>query len=111
MGGLVIMANKELGEVAFEIGGKEYTLRLETGAMAAVETELDMDFDAVLKSRRVGCFISVFRHALRAHHGEISKEEAAELLNSAGLARARAAIGSALVNSRPLQNEAPSKNG
>lgn len=104
------MANKELGEVAFDIGGKEYTLRLETGAMAAIETELEMDLDAVLQSRRIGCLICIFRHALRARHGDISKEEAAELLNVAGLGPTRTAIGSALVNSRPLQNKVASKN-
>jgi hypothetical protein len=32
------MANAERGEVAFQAGGKDYTLRLHSGAIAAMET-------------------------------------------------------------------------
>lgn len=86
------MVNRERGEVGLEIGGKSYTLVLNTNAMALLEDSFstrdhEVTFDQVLARVNAGSV----RHiralvwaALHEHHPEITVPQTGNLIQEAG---------------------------
>jgi hypothetical protein len=103
------MANPVKGEVPIDIEGKRYTLVLNTFALAAVEQRLGMQWTSVFKKAADGEFgiqqiLALFHAALMKHHRRITEEEAANLIDEAGLPSINEALGQAVRLMQPFQN-------
>jgi hypothetical protein len=92
------MANKNRGESDLKIGGKTYTLKFGWNAIAQIETVLDKGINEILPliqdpaSFRGGALIAVLWGVLRHHHGELTLEDAGDLLDEAGPAAVSEAL-------------------
>ena len=98
------MANPHRGEVQFEAGGKNYTIRLSTNAICSLETELGVGFGEI--TRRLDGFNfltlrSVMRGALGAN---TSIAEAAAVIDELGYAEAVTQVMEAYRLAYPLPN-------
>lgn len=86
------MANRERGEVSLSIGGRVYTLYLDTNALALLEDlfstpERDMTFLEILERvqrNSVRHMRGMIWAALQHHHPDVSVQRAGELINDAG---------------------------
>lgn len=88
------MANPHKGELAFEAGGKTYTLRFSTNAICELEDKLDRSFlsisgdlaKAVTEPDKVrfGTVRAIMWAGLRDHHPNLTVEEAGEIMTQVG---------------------------
>lgn len=86
------MANRERGEIRFAVGGKTYTLVLNTHAMATLEEHFstpenevpwDVIWTRVLRGS-VRTVRALFWAMLQQHHPNVTLEGAAALIDQAG---------------------------
>jgi hypothetical protein len=101
------MANPVKGEVPLEIDGQKYMLVLNTYALASIEQRLGMQWTAVFKKAAEGEFgiqqiLALFHGALLKHHRRITEEEAANLIDAAGLPAINEALGQAVRLMQPF---------
>ena len=85
------MANREKGEVSFEVDGTSYTLSIDLNAMVALEEyfstpDKDVTFQDVVQQMNRGRmkYLRAFLwQALRKHHPDMTLEQAGALVNAA----------------------------
>jgi len=94
------MANRQKGEVAFEVEGASYTLRFTIDAICALEDRLDQGLGEIamraLTSKRVGFMRGLMWAGLRQHHPDVDMVAAGELIAGLGMAQAGELLGEAL---------------
>jgi len=86
------MANREKGEVALTVGGRDYTLVLNTNAMAAIEDHLstpsqDVTWDAFWKRVMRGSVraVTVLLWGMcRKYHPEVTVDQVGEFVDELG---------------------------
>jgi len=84
------MANPVKGEVPIQISGQSYTLVLGTYALALMERRAGMSWSKMFKKAEEGNWgvsdvLMVFHAALLRHHKSITEEQAADLMDQAGI--------------------------
>lgn len=86
------MAKPVIADIDLPHGGRVLKLRLSTLAIGALQDAWGLEsFDAVLQrmmtlgTGRIGDFADMLWAALRRHHPEIGREEAAEILDDLGI--------------------------
>lgn len=104
------MANKSRGEVAFEAGGKTYTLRLSVNAIAEIEDLLGglgiAEITASLaKSPKLGTLRALVWGGLRQHHPDLSLFDAGDIIGDVGVTRTSEIIGESLAAAFPEATE------
>lgn len=96
----MMAANPHLGDVAFEAGGKSYTLRLGTLALAVLEGETGIPaskyFARPLDQWGVRDLRDVFISAMARHHSDLREAEICDIIDEIGLNRAGDLIAKAL---------------
>jgi hypothetical protein len=100
------MANPVKGELPLEVGGKRYTFVLGTYALAAVERRMKMPWTKLFKRAADGDWgmneILAITHAgLLRHHRDMTEEQAADLIDAAGVERIVDLIGEAMKLMQP----------
>lgn len=88
------MANPNKGEVAFDAGGKSYTLHFSTNAICELEDKLDRSFIAISSELakaasapekiRLTTLRAIFWAGLQDHHPDIDLKAAGKLVVAAG---------------------------
>lgn len=88
------MSNPHRGDVAFEAGGKAYTLRYSANAICELETAFDKGFIAIAtdmaaweknpRLMRLGAIRTLFWAGLQDHHPDIDQKVAGELVLELG---------------------------
>lgn len=101
------MANAERGEVDLDVGGKTFTLRLGSNALASIEETLGIDLTEIIEQFQSGRVkLSLLRGvlfgALREHHKDVSLFDAGDILDKVGVATATTAIGEAFNRAFPV---------
>lgn len=110
------MANKQVGEVSFQAGDETYTLRLGSWAIAELESETGrpiLDIATEMEDpakRRMHTMIAVFCAALRQHHPDVDRRQAADIMDRAGLPFTMGKLEEALNLAFPEEGEAKSTN-
>ena len=84
-----VLPNPQKGEVKLEIAGTQYTFRITTNAMAALEGVINISlFDLVRKlntgTYRVGEVRALIWAALQDEHPDVSLAHAGKLIDAAG---------------------------
>lgn len=110
------MANKNKGEVSFEVNEKSYTMRFSANALCELEDVLNMGVNDVAeqmakpKNLRIKTVRGIFWAGLRDCHPEITITQAGELIQDLTLPRCLELIGKAFTlafqdstKSRPQQ--------
>jgi hypothetical protein len=86
--------NPHKGDVAFEAGGRSYTLRFSTNAIVVMEDHFDRgvnEISALLSDPgklRIGHVRAVFWAGLSDHHAAFTLQEAGAIIDAIGQARA-----------------------
>lgn len=113
------MANPHRGEVAFDLAGEQYTLRIATNEWCALEeehgeltTDLLVRFQAMVSNNRLDMrFVrSFFKAALEHCRPGISLEDAGEIMTGLSLVEAAKKLGQAIALSLPSADEDEDKN-
>ncbi len=86
------MANREIGDIAFDVNGKTYTMRIDTNALAEMEGALSTDTRQVtwqqaigmVERRQVLATRALLWASLRRHHRSITLEQAGDLMHEMG---------------------------
>ena len=79
--------NPHKGDVTFSVAGKDYTLRYSHLALANLESDLDKGLIQIIdelsnsQTMRIGTMIALLRAGLQKYHPDVTREEAAELLD------------------------------
>lgn len=81
------MANPHKGEVAFEAGGKDYTIRLSTNAICSLEAELGVGFGEITR-RLDGFNFLTLRSVLRGALPNATLAEASAVIDEIGYPQA-----------------------
>jgi hypothetical protein len=95
------VANKFKGEVSFNPGEKDYTLRYSANALCELEDALEMGVNAVATqlanpdSMRLKMVRVVFWAGLRDHHPDVTLLQAGEIITDLSLTKAMGLISSA----------------
>jgi hypothetical protein len=111
------MANPLKGEVALQVGGTTYTLRLATNAIVSAETLLDKgvgEIAAMLQdpaSFRLGTARALLFAALQERHPEITLEGAGELIGDVGIPKIVSTLAASMRAAFPSVKENPQKAG
>lgn len=80
-------ANKERGELALNIEGQSYTLKLTTNAVCEMETLSGRTFDQVMLRIQHGSMSDIrlfFWAALQSHHPKVTLVDVGDLIDAAG---------------------------
>ncbi|WP_426041503.1 hypothetical protein [Brevundimonas sp. TWP2-3-4b1] len=104
------MANREKGQVAFDVEGRTYLLVFNVNALCEVEYLLNLSTDRILAALMVSPPLHVVRAllwgGLRQHHPEVDLKIAGDLIESAGgSGPALEKIGEALMSAFPEAEE------
>lgn len=107
------MANPIKGEVAFEAGGRAYTLVLDINALCTLEDRLDMSVDQIAaslgKGMRLGVLRLMFWAGLQAKHPGVPEvgvgDILGDLIREHGAQRAGELIGQAFTAAFPQAKE------
>lgn len=89
------MANREKGEVSFEAGGKQYTLRYSSNALCELEDALNLginDIIARMKNMRVKDARAIFWAGLTDNHPDIDLKAAGRMLDEIKIEKATSLI-------------------
>jgi len=91
------MANPIKGEVPLDVGGRRYTLVMGTYALAAIERRMGMQWTKIFQRAVDGGWgvddcLATFHASLLRHHRGITEEQAAEIIDEAGLDRVNLAL-------------------
>ena len=98
------MANPHRGEVQFEAGGKQHTIRLSTNAICSLETELGVGFGEITR-RLDGFNFLTLRSVMRGALGPATTiAEAASVIDELGYAEAVNQVMEAYRLAYPLPN-------
>jgi len=106
------MGNAAKGEVSFDAAGKTWTLRFGTNAICALETALGMGFAAALAllsdgtKVRVATIRSLVWAGLSGAHDDLTEEQAGELIDAIGIAKAGTLISEAVTLAFPAEGKA-----
>lgn len=88
------MANPVKGEVAFEAQGKRYVLSYSVNALCALEDEIGESVIALSAKMQAGegasirMIRTIFRAGLTDHQGEVTENEAGDIMSELGVAHA-----------------------
>lgn len=114
------MANGLKGEASFDLGGQSFTLVYNAAAFLRIEDATGVgifqtlgvlqaasrDTAVVLGQIRLGTLAHLVAEGLRTHHPDITRDEAAEMLLSPDAQALQEAMGRALTNALPQQDQA-----
>ena len=98
------MANPHRGEVTFEAGGKNQTLRLDTNAICDLEDQLDLsivDIGRLLDAGRISIVRAAFRAGLVNGDGGMTLAEAGDIIDEIGYEQAATHLSKALERAFP----------
>jgi hypothetical protein len=98
------MANRRKGEVELEAGADVYTLRFSTNAICSLEDDLGMGINEIggLLGDPANFRMSTFRTIVKACVvGNVTHEQAGDIIDAAGLEAVGAAIGKAFETAFP----------
>lgn len=110
------MANKHRGEVAFDLEGKTYTLRLSTNALCELENVLGCGINEIgsklanPETLRLSTVRAVIWAALRDHHREVTLADAGVMVDALKLSGAVELIGKTLSAAFPDAEEGATEN-
>lgn len=105
--GLLIMANRERGEVGFEADGRSWTLHLGTNAMCKIEAETGKGIAEIgnllnnEKTASMTLMRAVFWGSLQDHHPGTSIKDCSELMDELGPQEVARLIGEAFTLANP----------
>lgn len=107
------MANPIKGEVPLEVGGKVYTFQLGTYALAALERRMKMPWPKVFERARDGLMgiddvLGIVLCGFLRHHRQMTEEQAADIIDEAGMTRINSMITEAI---RLMQPEGGQQSG
>jgi hypothetical protein len=100
------MANPMKGEVALDVEGKTYTLRLTVNEIVALEKEWGVgvtQIAAKLSSggTSLGDWVTLLQHGLRKHHPDLTIEEVGDIITAAGVPAVVAKLGESMTAAFP----------
>lgn len=102
------MANPVKGEVLLEIGGKKFIFVLGTYALAALERNVGMPWPKLFQKAKNGEWgmsetLATFHAGLLRHQKKITEEEAADLMDVAGIDYINEKLGEAIKLMQPAE--------
>lgn len=100
------MGNSLRGEVGFEAGGNAYTLRFGVNTLIALEEATDQTVDDIIGALKAGPKLKLWRQmfwfGLQENHADqVSEEEAGNLMDALGFAKATNLVGEAFGKAFP----------
>ncbi len=100
------MANPMKGEVALEVDGKTYTLRLTVNEIVALEKKWSLNVTQIAAKlsageASLGDWVTLLHHGLSKHHPELSEADAGDLITEAGVPVIVAKLGEAMTAAFP----------
>lgn len=112
------MTNPLKGQILINLGGKDYSCRLNVDAIIKIETHLDKGILTITQKLseadvRMGELVCILLHALRGGGNDIDEKDVKALIQETGIVSACSAVATLLVStmSDPSSEGVESKKG
>ena len=112
------MTNPLKGQIQINLGGKDYSCRLNVDAIIKIETQLDKGILTITQKLseadvRMGELVCILLHALRGGGNDIDEKDVKALIQETGIVSACSAVATLLVSTmrQPSSEGVESKKG